>query len=179
MTLCCSSLGKAGCHLRISFKRQVLIIRLVWHDISSTLLETKETSLNMCIDVYSTAAVRYVLLAFLWNYTDQDHSGHALMHQRNRWIQSGWGFIDWPWSVSPPSDAPLVETIVEWLAPQMKITLSDIVDASVYWFFSSKSVKSLSSAPTNIFHTSGTTGNAKMMEHSQASTGLGTSGMRK
>lgn len=42
-----------------------------------------------------------------------------------------------------------------------------------------QSVKSLSSAPTNIFHTSGTTGNAKMVEHSQASSGLGTSGMRK
>jgi len=42
-----------------------------------------------------------------------------------------------------------------------------------------QSVRSLSSATTNIYFTSGTTGNSKMVEHSQASTGLGSSGMRK
>ncbi|KAL9978448.1 hypothetical protein ACROYT_G015962 [Oculina patagonica] len=42
-----------------------------------------------------------------------------------------------------------------------------------------QSVKSLSSAPTHIYHTSGTTGNAKMVEHTQASTGLGSAGMQK
>ncbi|XP_078368730.1 acyl-coenzyme A synthetase ACSM4, mitochondrial-like isoform X2 [Oculina patagonica] len=41
-----------------------------------------------------------------------------------------------------------------------------------------QSVKSLSSAPTNINHTSGTTGNSKMAEHTQASMGLGSTGMR-
>jgi len=40
-------------------------------------------------------------------------------------------------------------------------------------------VKSLSSAPADIFFSSGTTGNAKMIEHSQASMGLGGAGMRK
>ncbi|PFX20990.1 Acyl-coenzyme A synthetase ACSM4, mitochondrial [Stylophora pistillata] len=42
-----------------------------------------------------------------------------------------------------------------------------------------QSVKSQSSAPVNIYHTSGTTGNSKMVEHSQASTGLGSGGMKK
>ncbi|KAL9978441.1 hypothetical protein ACROYT_G015955 [Oculina patagonica] len=42
-----------------------------------------------------------------------------------------------------------------------------------------QSVKSLSSAPTLIYHTSGTTGNSKMVEHTQASSGLGSAGMRK
>ena len=47
------------------------------------------------------------------------------------------------------------------------------------YVFICQSVKSLSSAPTVIFFTSGTTGNAKMEEHSQASMGLGGTGMRK
>ncbi|XP_078364170.1 acyl-coenzyme A synthetase ACSM4, mitochondrial-like [Oculina patagonica] len=42
-----------------------------------------------------------------------------------------------------------------------------------------QSVKSLSSAPTNIFFTSGTSGNAKMVEHCHASMGLGSTGMRQ
>lgn len=42
-----------------------------------------------------------------------------------------------------------------------------------------QSVKSLSSAPTNIFFSSGTTGNAKMIEHSQASMGLGSLAIEK
>ncbi|XP_078364359.1 acyl-coenzyme A synthetase ACSM4, mitochondrial-like [Oculina patagonica] len=42
-----------------------------------------------------------------------------------------------------------------------------------------QSVKSLSSAPIAMFFTSGTTGNAKMVEHSQASMGLGGTEMRR
>ncbi|KAJ7376471.1 hypothetical protein OS493_034461 [Desmophyllum pertusum] len=42
-----------------------------------------------------------------------------------------------------------------------------------------QSVKSLSSAPTGIYFTSGTTGNSKMAEHSQASYGMGSTGIRK
>lgn len=41
------------------------------------------------------------------------------------------------------------------------------------------SVKSQSSDPVIIYHTSGTTGNSKMVEHSQASTGLCSGGMRR
>ncbi len=45
--------------------------------------------------------------------------------------------------------------------------------------FPYQSVKSLSSAPIAMFFTSGTTGNAKMVEHSQASMGLGGTEMRR
>ena len=40
-------------------------------------------------------------------------------------------------------------------------------------------MQSLSSAPTNIFFSSGTTGNAKMIERSQASMGLGSLAIEK
>ena len=39
-------------------------------------------------------------------------------------------------------------------------------------------MKSLSTAATNIFFSSGTTGNAKMIEHSQASMGMGDRGAK-
>jgi len=69
-----------------------------------------------------------------------------------------------------------LETIFYLVNMIYTITSSSFILLS---YFFCKTVKSLSSAPADIFFSSGTTGNAKMIEHSQASMGLGGAGMRK